>query len=105
MMQRFAGDDSNAMYYIVTGEESWIYCYNPENNGQSAQWMFPFEEFPTEVKRGHYATIVLEVKGTVTADRYTSNCLPFVLEKVREKRPHSRVRTIRATPHHISPDK
>ncbi|CAH2084779.1 unnamed protein product [Euphydryas editha] len=36
-------------------------------------------------------TIVLEDLKTVTADRYTDNCLSLVLEKVWQKRPHSRI--------------
>ena len=23
---------------ILTGNETWVYCYNPENNFQSSQW-------------------------------------------------------------------
>lgn len=40
---------------------------------------------------GHFATIVLEDQKTVSAEWYTTNCLPLVLEKVREKRPRSRI--------------
>ncbi|GBP32680.1 Mariner Mos1 transposase [Eumeta japonica] len=51
MMQRFGGGDSNVVYNMVTGDESWIYCNDPETKRQSAQWVFPFEELPTKVKR------------------------------------------------------
>lgn len=107
MVQRFNKGDSNAVFDMVTGDESWIYCYDPETKRQSAEWVFPSEELPTKVKRGrsvgkkmvasffgrigHYATIVLEDQKTVTAKWYTNNCLPLVLEKVREKRPRSRI--------------
>lgn len=107
MIERFNGGDSNAVFDILTGDESWVYCYDPETKRQSAQWVFPFEELPTKVKRGrsvgkkmvasffgrtgHYATIALEDQKTVTAEWYTNNCLPLVLEKVREKRPRSRI--------------
>lgn len=107
MRERFNGGDSNSVFDIVTGDESWIYCYDPETKRQSAQWVFPSEELPTKVKRGrsvgkkmvasffgrtgHYATIVLEDRKTVTAEWYRNNCLPRVLEKVREKRPRSRI--------------
>ncbi|GBP21736.1 hypothetical protein EVAR_10913_1 [Eumeta japonica] len=50
MMQRFAGGDSNAIYNIVTGDESWICSYDPETKRQFAQWVFPFEELPTKPK-------------------------------------------------------
>lgn len=107
MIQKFNGGDSNAVFDILTGDESWIYCYDPETKRQSAQWVFPSEELPTKVKRGrsvgkkmvasffgktgHYATVVLEDQKTVNAEWYTNNCLPLVLEKVREKRPRSRI--------------
>ncbi|XP_073953007.1 histone-lysine N-methyltransferase SETMAR-like [Choristoneura fumiferana] len=107
MIQIFNGGDSNAVFDILTGDESWIYCYDPETKRQSAQWVFRFEELPTKEKRGrsvgkkmvasffgrtgHYATIVLEDQKTVTAEWYTNNCLPLVLKKVREKRPRSRI--------------
>ncbi|GBP42731.1 hypothetical protein EVAR_23369_1 [Eumeta japonica] len=51
MMQRFGGGDSNVVYNMVTGDESWIYCYDYETKRQSAQWVFPFEEL-TKIKRG-----------------------------------------------------
>ncbi|GBP52053.1 hypothetical protein EVAR_97523_1 [Eumeta japonica] len=34
MMQGFAGGDSNAVHDIVAGNESWIYCYDPETKRQ-----------------------------------------------------------------------
>ncbi|GBP49540.1 hypothetical protein EVAR_45604_1 [Eumeta japonica] len=52
MMQRFTGADSNAAHDIVTGDESWISCYDSETKRQSAPWVFPFEKFPNKVKRG-----------------------------------------------------
>ncbi|GBP38492.1 hypothetical protein EVAR_95392_1 [Eumeta japonica] len=36
MMQRCVGGDSDVVYDMVTGDESWIYCYDPEAKGQSA---------------------------------------------------------------------
>ncbi|GBP53205.1 hypothetical protein EVAR_8982_1 [Eumeta japonica] len=48
-MQIFASGVSNAVYNIVTGDESWFYCYDPETKRLSAQWVFPFEELPTKV--------------------------------------------------------
>ncbi|CAH1956285.1 unnamed protein product [Acanthoscelides obtectus] len=74
---------------LVSGDESWIYCYEPENKRQSAVWVFQGEEKPTKVirsrsisekmvatfvsKAGHIAT------RTVTADWYTTICLPKYL--------------------------
>ncbi|GBP28437.1 hypothetical protein EVAR_93384_1 [Eumeta japonica] len=49
MMQIFAGGDSDVVYDIVIGDESWIYSYDLER--QSAQSIFPFEEFLIKLKR------------------------------------------------------
>ncbi|GBP13711.1 hypothetical protein EVAR_7949_1 [Eumeta japonica] len=43
MMQTFAGGDSYAVYYMVTGDKSWVYWYDPKR--QSARWVFPIERF------------------------------------------------------------
>ncbi|GBP19266.1 hypothetical protein EVAR_79866_1 [Eumeta japonica] len=81
IMKRFVGGDSNAVHDIVTDDERWIYCYDPETKKQFIQRMFPFEELLKKRGRsvekemaacffgmtGHYATIFLEDKKTVTA--------------------------------------
>ncbi|CAH1972456.1 unnamed protein product [Acanthoscelides obtectus] len=69
---------------IVSGDESWIYC----------------EEKPTKVirsrsvskkmvatfvsKAGHIATIPLNEQRTITADWYTTICLPRVITELRK---------------------
>ncbi|GBP91847.1 Mariner Mos1 transposase [Eumeta japonica] len=93
---------------------------------KNVQLVFPFEELPIKVKRGrsfgkkmmasffgmtgHCATIVLEDEKKVTAHCYTNNRLPCVLEKVREKRPQSKIllrhdnaysHTVRQTTHYV----
>ncbi|CAH1999392.1 unnamed protein product [Acanthoscelides obtectus] len=86
-LDRFNFGDSKNVYNIFNGDESWIYCYEPENKRQSAVWVFQGEEKPTKVirsrsvskkmvapfvsKAGHIATIPLTEQRTVTADWYT----------------------------------
>ncbi|CAH1966871.1 unnamed protein product [Acanthoscelides obtectus] len=69
---------------IVSGDESWIYCYETENKRQSAVWVFQGEEKATKVirsrsvskkmaatfvsKAGHIATIPLNEQRSVIAD-------------------------------------
>lgn len=105
--KKFRRGKSNMVYNIVTGDESWIYCYEPETKRQSAQGIFQNEERPTKVKRarsvgkkmvasffsctGHVATVPLEDRRTVNADWYTSVCLPIVFKEVREKRPRCNI--------------
>ncbi|CAH2020961.1 unnamed protein product [Acanthoscelides obtectus] len=73
---------------IVSGDKSWIYCYEPENKRPSAVWVSQGEEKPTQVirsrsvsknmvatfvsKAGHIATIPLNEQRTVNADWYST---------------------------------
>lgn len=107
MIKKFNQGQSKAVYDIITGDETWIYCYEPESKRQSAQWIFPDEALPTKVKRtrsagkqmvasffgrtGHVATVALPLKSTVNAEWYTTICLPEVFRKVREKRPEGNI--------------
>ncbi|CAH2000538.1 unnamed protein product [Acanthoscelides obtectus] len=91
----------------VVGDESWIYCYEPENKRQSAVWVFQGEEKPTKAirsrsvskkmvatcvsKAGHIATVPLNEQRTVTADWYTTICLPKVVTELRKINPERRI--------------
>ncbi|GBP78133.1 hypothetical protein EVAR_59927_1 [Eumeta japonica] len=68
IMHRFAGGAPNAVYNILTGDESYTYCYNPETKRQSAQCMLPFEELPTEV-------VLYHNNGSPHTTRQTTNYL------------------------------
>ncbi|CAH1973066.1 unnamed protein product [Acanthoscelides obtectus] len=99
-LDRFNSGNSKNVYSIVSGDESWIYCYEPENKRQSAVWLFQGEEKPTKVirsrsvskkmvaafvsKAGHIATILLNEQRTVTADWYSTICLPKVITELRK---------------------
>ncbi|CAH1974128.1 unnamed protein product [Acanthoscelides obtectus] len=83
-LDRFNSGNSKNVYSIVSGDESWIYC----------------EEKPTKVihgrdifvsKAGHIATIPLNEQRTVTADRYTTICLPKVITELRKINPERRI--------------
>ncbi|CAH2021350.1 unnamed protein product [Acanthoscelides obtectus] len=86
-------DRFNSGNSIVSGDESWIYCYEPENKRHSAVWVCQGEEKPKVIRSrsvskrwsrhfvsiaGHIATIPLNEQRTVTADWYT----PFVCQKI-----------------------
>ncbi|CAH1971777.1 unnamed protein product [Acanthoscelides obtectus] len=98
-LDRFNSGNSKNVYSIVSGDESWIYCYEPENKRQSAVWMFQGEEKPTKVIRSrsvskkmrHIATIPLDEQRTVTADWYTTICLPKVITELRKINPERRI--------------
>jgi len=106
-LQRFRGGTSNAVYNIVSGDESWIYSYEPDSKTQSTVWSFVNEPKPTKVTRsrsvskkmvasfiaksGHVATICLEDRKTVNADWYTTICLPEVIAELRKNNPKRRI--------------
>ena len=39
MLERFDGGKSNAVWEIVSGDETWVYCFDPETKQQSQQWI------------------------------------------------------------------
>ncbi|CAH1970049.1 unnamed protein product [Acanthoscelides obtectus] len=90
-LDRFNSGNSKNVYIIVSGDESWIYCYEPENKRQSAVWVIQGEEKPTKMdakfvsKAGHIATIPLNEQRTVTADWYTTiyNASSHTAQKTR----------------------
>ncbi|CAH1997966.1 unnamed protein product [Acanthoscelides obtectus] len=97
-LDRFNSGNSRNVYSIVSGNELWIYCYEPDNKRQSA---------PTKVirsrsvskkmvatfvsKAGHIATIPLNEQRIVTADWYTTICLPKVITELRKINPKRRI--------------
>ncbi|CAH1991590.1 unnamed protein product, partial [Acanthoscelides obtectus] len=86
-LDRFNSGNSKNVYSIVSGDESWIYCYEPENKRQSAVWVFQGEEKPTKM----VATFVSKRQRTVTADWYTTICLPKVITELRKINPERRI--------------
>jgi histone-lysine N-methyltransferase SETMAR len=108
--ERFARGQSKRLYDILTGDETWVYQYDPLRKSQSAEWVFRNEPGPTKVHRarsvgkqmvasffsltGHIATIPVETQRTVTANWYTTSCLPLVFAEVCKRRPKTRLRGI-----------
>ena len=94
MLQKYDRGASKHVYDIVTGDESWIYAYEPESKQQSTVWVFQDEPNPTKVARarstskqmiacffgktGHVAIVPLEQRRTVNSEWYTTICLPVV---------------------------
>lgn len=56
MLKKFNRGASKSVYNIVTGDETWIYSYKPENKRQSAVWVFRDEPKPTKVVRSRSTT-------------------------------------------------
>ncbi|GFU02603.1 cilia- and flagella-associated protein 298, partial [Nephila pilipes] len=101
MLEKYIQGTSKAVYNIYTGDESWIYAYEPETKQQSTVWVFQDEAKPTKVVRGrstskqmiacffgingHVATVALEQRRTVNSEWYTTICLPEKMVKLHVK--------------------
>lgn len=108
MLKKYENADSKRLSEIVTGDETWIYQYDPETKRQSTVWVFQDEAPPTKTRRarsagkclvatffsasGHVATIPLTEQRTVTAKWYTEVCLPQVFQILKDRRPKSGMR-------------
>lgn len=107
MLEKYIQGTSKAVYNIYTGDESWIYAYEPETKQQSTVWVFQDEAKPTKVVRGrstskqmiacffgingHVATVALEQRRTVNSEWYTTICLPEVIGEIRKKQRNRRI--------------
>lgn len=107
MLKKFHKGTSKDVYKIVTGDESWIYAYDPETKQQSTVWVFQDEPSPTKVVRsrstskqmvacffgisGHVATVPLVEKRTVNSEWYTTICLPKVFGEIRKTNRNRRI--------------
>lgn len=110
MIEKFDGGRSKAVSCIVTGDETWIYSYDPETKQQSTVWVFEDEPPPTKVTRaksvskqmvaiffrrsGPVAAIPLVERKTVNAEWYCTICLPKVFEELSKTRPKAGLRRL-----------
>ena len=56
MLRKFDRGMSPRVWDIVTGDEPWVYQYDPETKQQSAVWVFPDENPPVKFKRNRSAS-------------------------------------------------
>jgi len=102
MLQRFQSGQSQDVYRILTGDETWVYCYEPLRKQQDMQWVVQGSPRPTKIQKQRSTGKVMAAafftkdglidlvrlgKGrTVTADWYSNVCLASVFQKISEKR-------------------
>ena len=105
MLEKYYSERAHSTWNIGSGDETWVYQFDPETKAQSSVWLFPADTPPLKLKRsmstseqmvalyfaktGHITTIPLEKRRTVTTDWYAHQCLPQVLHAVRARRPKS----------------
>ena len=103
MLAKFDGGRSKLVNNILTGDETWVYFYDPETKEQSRQWVTREEDAPLKFRRERTVgkvmadvffrrcsilpPILLEHDATVTADWYCNVCLPQVLQSLAQERP------------------
>ena len=56
MLRKFDGGRYPLVWNIVTGNETWLYQYDPETKQQSVVWVFPDENPPVKFKRNRSAS-------------------------------------------------
>ena len=54
-------DDENVLKKVITGDESWVYGYDPEAKQQSSQWKHPDEPRPEKARqsRSHVKSMLI----------------------------------------------
>jgi len=48
---QLGSDDETFLSRVITGDESWVYVYNPETKQQSSQWKSPMSPRPKKARR------------------------------------------------------
>ena len=106
MLEKFYGCKPNAGLEVVSGDEMYVYCFDPETKQQSQQWIPIAQSPPQKVIQshiiakqmialfvshaGHVATIPLVTQRTVTSALCVRECLPLVLAAVAKRCPRTR---------------
>jgi len=101
-LRQRALDDPSFMSRIITGDESWVYGYDPETKQQSSQWKSPESPRPKKARQSRTALksmliVFFDIRGivhhefvpqgqTVNAQFYCS-VLRRLRENIRRKRP------------------
>jgi len=63
-------NDSNFLNTMITGDESWVYGYDPETKAQSSQWKHSLSLRPKKARQVHsnikvLLTVFLDSRGVV----------------------------------------
>ena len=107
-LRKFNGGGSERVWYIVTGNETFVYQNDPEVKQQSSVYFLPGESPPVKfkssrstpkhtiavffAKSGHVASVLLQEKKTVSAEWYINICLSKVFEAWCARSPYNDTR-------------
>lgn len=95
-LRQLASNDETFLSRVITGDESWVYGYDPETKRQSSQWKSPTSPRPKkarQVKSNLKSMIItfFDIKGIVhkefvpTGQTVNSGFYCEVLQRLREK--------------------
>ena len=51
MLEKYDSGRANSMWNIVSGDETWVYQFDPETKALSSVWLFPGDNLPLKFKR------------------------------------------------------
>ena len=110
ILDKFDVERSNAVWDIISGDDTWLYCFDPETKQQSQQWIPVRQRTPqkfllscTIAKQmiavfvnhaGHVLTILFVTKKKIASAWYTTEHLPCVLAAVAERHPQTKHRRL-----------
>lgn len=102
IIEKFQDGQSPHLHKILTGDETWVYCFEPELKQQSKQWIGEGDSRPAKVVKNRYCgkqmavvfftskglvkIVLLEPKQTVTAKWYSDVCLDQVFAALKKDR-------------------
>ena len=102
LLLKMVSDDENVLKKVITGDELWVYGYDPETKQQSSQWKHPDEPRPKKARqsRSHGKSMLIifcECEGVVHYEfasrgqtinkEYCVEVLERLRDAVRRKRP------------------
>jgi [histone H3]-lysine36 N-dimethyltransferase SETMAR len=111
MLRQYNGGRSRHVGDIVTGDETWLYYYDPTSKRDSAEWVPEKGRNPVKVRAqksagkrmfslffrrsGFVAKIMLKERCTATAAWYIRGCLSKVFRNLKELRPNCGLKGVR----------
>jgi len=94
-------DDPSFMSRVITGDESWVYGYDPETKQQSSQWKSPGSPRPKKARQSRSTTksmlVFFDIRGIVHHEfvpegqtvntEFCCSVLRRLREDIRQKQP------------------
>ena len=95
-LRHLASNDETFLSTVITGDESWVYGYDPETKRQSSQWKSPTSPSPKKARqvKSNLRSIIItffDIKGIVhkefvpTGQTVNSGFYCEVLQRLRKK--------------------